>query len=42
MDALVATDGVRTYHYSLYKKQDELFAVRDIDYGYVFYKVTVK
>ena len=42
VDALVVTDGVRTYRYSIYKKQDELFAVRDIDHGYVFYKVTVK
>ena len=42
VDALVVTDGVRTYHYSIYKKQDKLFAVRDIDHGYVFYKVTVK
>ena len=42
VDALVVTDGVRTYRYSLYKKQDELYAVRDIDSGFVFYKVTVK
>jgi len=42
VDALIVTDGVRTYRYSIYKKQDKLFAVRDIDHGYVFYKVTVK
>ena len=42
VDALVVTDGVRTYRYSIYKKQNNLFAVRDIDSGFVFFKVTVK
>ncbi|VAW51089.1 hypothetical protein MNBD_GAMMA05-966 [hydrothermal vent metagenome] len=42
VDALVVTDGLRTYRYSIYKKQNELYAVRDIDNGDVFYRVIVK
>ncbi len=41
-DELISTDGVRTYHYRLYKKHDKIFAVRDIDYGNVFFEVVVK
>jgi len=41
-DELVSTDGVRTYHYRLYKKQERIFAVRDIDHGNVFLEVKVK
>lgn len=41
-DELIATDGVRTYHYRLYKKQERIFAVRDIDSGNVFFEVEVK
>jgi len=41
-DDLIATDGVRTYHYRLYKKQERIFAVRDIDSGNVFFEVLVK
>jgi len=41
-DELIATDGVRTYHYKLYKKQEKIYAVRDIDYGNVFLEVEVK
>lgn len=41
-DELVATDGVRTYRYRLYKKQEKIYAVRDVDYGNVFYEVKVK
>lgn len=38
-DELIATDGIRTYHYRLYKKLDKIFAVRDIDHGNVFFEV---
>ncbi len=38
-DELVATDGIRTYRYSVYRKQGRLFAVRDIDHGNVFFEV---
>jgi len=41
-DELVATDGVRTYNYSVYEKQGRMFAVRDIDNGNVFFEVEVK
>jgi len=41
-DELIATDGVRSYHYRLYKKQEKIFAVRDIDHGNVFFEVKVK
>ena len=41
-DELIATDGVRTYHYRLYKKQERIFAARDIDNGNVFLEVEVK
>lgn len=41
-DELVVTDGVRTYHYKLYKKQERIFAVRDIDFGNVFFEVKVQ
>ncbi len=41
-DELVATDGIRTYHYRLYKKQEKIYAVRDIDNGNVFLEVKVK
>ena len=41
-DELIATDGVRTYHYRLYKKQDKIYAVRDIDNGNVFLEVKIK
>ena len=41
-DALVATDGVRTYRYRVYEKQGHMYAVRDIDAGYVYYEVKVK
>ncbi len=38
-DELISTDGVRTYRYKLYKKQERIFAVRDIDHGEVFFEV---
>lgn len=41
-DELISTDGVRTYHFRLYKKQDKIYAVRDIDHGNVFFEVKVK
>lgn len=41
-DELVSTDGVRTYHYSLYEKEGRMFAVRDIDAGNVFFEVQLK
>lgn len=41
-DELVTTDGVRTYRFRLYKKQENIYAVRDIDHGNVFFKVEVK
>ena len=41
-DELIATDGIRTYHYRLYKKQERIYAVRDIDHGNVFLEVKVK
>ena len=41
-DALVATDGVRTYNYTLYEKDGRMFAVRDIDAGSVFFEVRLK
>lgn len=41
-DELIATDGIRTYHYSVYEKQGQLFAVRDIDHGNVYYRVNLK
>ncbi len=41
-DELISTDGVRTYHFRLYKKQEKIYAVRDIDYGNVFFEVMVK
>ena len=39
---LVATDGIRTYRYTVYKKQNRMFAVRDIDNGNVYYELEVK
>ena len=41
-DELVSTDGVRTYRFRLYRKQEKIFAVRDIDHGNVFFEVKVK
>ena len=41
-DALVATDGIRTYRYRVYEKQGHMYAVRDIDAGYVYFEVKVK
>ena len=41
-DELISTDGLRTYHYSVYEKQGKFFAVRDIDHGNVYYRVDVK
>jgi hypothetical protein len=41
-DALVATDGVRTYNYTLYEKDGRMFAIRDIDAGNVFFEVQLK
>ena len=41
-DALVATDGIRSYRYSVYDKQGHMYAVRDIDAGYVYFEVKVK
>ena len=41
-DELISTDGLRTYHFRLYKKQDRIFAVRDIDHGNVFYEVELQ
>ena len=41
-DALIATDGVRTYRYRVYEKQGHMYAVRDIDAGYVYFEVKVK
>jgi len=41
-DELVSTDGVRSYHYRLYRRQDKIFAVRDIDHGNVFFEVGVE
>ena len=41
-DELISTNGVRTYHFRLYKKQEKIYAVRDIDYGNVFLEVKVK
>ena len=38
-DELVSTNGVRTYRYRLYRKQERIFAVRDIDNGNVFLEV---
>ncbi len=41
-DELVSTDGVRSYHYRLYRNQGKIFAVRDIDHGNVFFEVGVE
>lgn len=41
-DELIATDGVRTYHYRLYKRHERIFAVRDIDHDNVFFEVKVR
>jgi len=41
-DELVSTDGLRTYKFSVYEKQGRMFAVRDIDYGNVYYQVKFK
>jgi hypothetical protein len=41
-DELVATDGMRTYNYSVYEKQGRMFAVRDIDNGNVFFEIEVR
>ena len=41
-DELVSSDGVRTYHYSVYEKQGRMFAVRDIDNGNVFFEIKLQ
>ena len=41
-DELVASDGVRSYSYTLYEKEGRMFAVRDIDAGSVFYEVQLE
>lgn len=41
-DEMIATDGVRTYHYRFFEKQGKLYGVRDIDHGNVFYQIIVK
>ena len=41
-DELISTNGLRTYRFRLYKKQERIFAVRDIDHGNVFFEVKVK
>ena len=41
-DELVASDGVRSYSYTLYEKEGRMFAVRDIDAGSVFFEVQLE
>lgn len=41
-DALVVTNGLRTYRYTVYKKNDKIYAARDIDYGNVYFEVSVR
>ena len=41
-DEMIASDGVRTYHYRFFEKQGKLYGVRDIDHGNVFYQIIVK
>lgn len=41
-DEMVATDGVRTYRYRFFEKQDKMYGVRDIDHGNVFFEIIVK
>ena len=41
-DALVSTDSIRTYRYRIYEKQGHMYAVRDIDAGYVYFELKVK
>lgn len=41
-NALVSTDGVRTYQFSVFEKNGKMYAVRDIDHGNVFFEVKVK
>ncbi len=38
-DELVSTNGIRTYHFRLYKKQEKIYAVRDVDHGNVFFEI---
>lgn len=41
-DEMIATDGVRTYRFRFYEKQGDMYGVRDIDQGNVFFKIVVK
>ena len=41
-DVMIATDGVRTYRYRFFEKQDKMYGVRDIDHGNVFFEIVVK
>lgn len=38
-DSLVVTNGVRTYHYNVYKKGNRFYAARDIDNGNVYFRL---
>ena len=41
-DEMIATDGVRTYRFRFFEKQGNMYGVRDIDHGSVFFKIVVK
>lgn len=38
-DAIIATDGVREYRLSFYRKGDSIYAVRNVDAGKVYFLV---
>jgi hypothetical protein len=40
-DKIISTDGVRTYISSLYKKQDKIYAVRDVDHNRVSFQIII-
>jgi len=40
-DEIIATDGVRTYHYRFFEKQGKTYGARDIDNGDVFFDIIV-
>lgn len=41
-DAIVTTDGIRTHISTLYKKDDDILGIRDVDNGQVNFRITIK
>ena len=41
-DKVISSDGVRTYSILLYQKDDEIYGMRDVDYGHIHFQIKIK